>query len=66
MILNFLCRPGIATSYGLDDRGGWSPESRLGQEFSLLHIVQTGSGAYLASYPMGTGGFFLGGKVAGE
>jgi hypothetical protein len=35
-------------------------EPRLGQEFSLLHVVQTGSGTHPASYPMGTGGFFLG------
>jgi hypothetical protein len=48
---------GTATGYGLDDR--------LGQEFSLLNVVQTGSGAYPASYPMGTGGFFPGGKAAG-
>jgi hypothetical protein len=31
-------------------------ESLYGQEFSLLHVVQTGSGAHSASYPMGTGG----------
>jgi hypothetical protein len=30
---------------------------------SLLHVVQTGSGAHWASYPMGTGGCFPGGKV---
>jgi hypothetical protein len=28
---------------------------RLGQEFSLLHIVQAGSGAHSASYTMDTG-----------
>jgi hypothetical protein len=33
--------------------------------FSLHHRVQTGSGAHSASYPMGTRGFFPGGKVAG-
>jgi len=27
--------------------------------------VQNGSGAHPASYPMGTGGSFLGGKAAG-
>jgi hypothetical protein len=53
----------IATAYGLDDRGV-EFESRWGQGFSLLHIVQTGSGAHLASYPMGTGGSFPGGKAA--
>jgi hypothetical protein len=39
---------------------GWTTEvsefeSRYGQEFPLLHVVQTGSGAHQASYPMGTG-----------
>jgi hypothetical protein len=48
---------GIATGYGLD-------ESRYGQEFSLLHVVQTGSGAH-PNYPMGTGGSFPEGKAAG-
>jgi len=33
--------------------------------FSLLHRVQTGSEANPASYPMGTGGSFPGGKAAG-
>jgi hypothetical protein len=37
---------------------GWTNEvlefkSQYGQEFSLLHIVQTSSGAHPASYPMG-------------
>jgi hypothetical protein len=35
------------------------------QDFSLLHNVQTGSGAHPASYPRGTGDSFLGGKAAG-
>jgi hypothetical protein len=48
---------------------GWTTErsefkSRYGQEFSLLHIIQTSSGAHPASYPMGTGGSFQRGKVA--
>jgi hypothetical protein len=30
-------------------------ESQKGQEFSLLHVVQTGSGVNPPSYPMGTG-----------
>jgi hypothetical protein len=30
--------------------------------FSLLHVVQTGSGVYPVSYPMGTGGSFPGVK----
>jgi hypothetical protein len=48
---------GIATSYGLDDRGV-EFESRYGEEFSLLQIVQTGSEVHPTSYPMGTGGSF--------
>jgi hypothetical protein len=44
---------GIATCYGLDYRE-LEFESRKGLEFSVLHIVQTGSGAHPASYPMGT------------
>jgi hypothetical protein len=43
---------------------GQSSESRLGQEFSFLHIVQTDSGAHPASYTMGTGGSFPEGKTA--
>jgi hypothetical protein len=33
------------------------------QDSSLLHSIQTGSGAHLASYTMGTGGSFPGGKA---
>jgi hypothetical protein len=40
-------------------------ESRQGQVFSLLHVVQTGSGFHPTSCPMGTGGSFLGGKEVG-
>jgi hypothetical protein len=40
-------------------------ESRWGQEFSLLQIVQTGSEVHPTSSPMGTGGSFPGGKAAG-
>jgi hypothetical protein len=46
----------IATGYGLDDHGGREFESQQGQKFSLLHIVQTGSGVHPTSYKMGTGG----------
>jgi hypothetical protein len=48
------------TGYKLDEF-----ESRKGQEFSLLHVVKTGSGAHPASYPMGTGGSFPWSKAAG-
>jgi hypothetical protein len=49
---------------------GWTTErlkfeSRYGQEFSLLHVVQTCSGDNPACYPMGTWSSFPGGKVAG-
>jgi hypothetical protein len=33
-------------------------ESRFGYQFSPLHVVQTGSAAHTAIYPMGTGGSF--------
>jgi hypothetical protein len=46
---------GIATGYGLDDRGV-GVLVPVGQELSLLHVVQTGSGVHPTSYPMGTGG----------
>jgi hypothetical protein len=35
------------------------------KRFLLLYSVKTGSGVQPASYPMGTGGSFSGGKVAG-
>jgi hypothetical protein len=49
---------------------GWTAEgsqfeSREGLECSLLHIVQTGSGAHPTSYPLGTRGSFPGSKYAG-
>jgi hypothetical protein len=40
-------------------------ESRYVQEFSLLHVVQTGSGVHPTSYPMGTAGSFPEGKRPG-
>jgi hypothetical protein len=55
---------GIATGYGLDDRG---KEVRFPEEagdFSLLHHVQTSTGAQPASYLMGTWGSIHGGKAA--
>jgi hypothetical protein len=55
---------GIATDYGLDDRmiGVRFPVGA--ENFSRLH-VHTGSEAHPASYPMGTGGSYPGGKAAG-
>jgi len=55
------CSVGISTGCRLDDRGLGSGAGN----FSLLHRVQTGSEARPASYPMGTGGSFPGGKAAG-
>jgi hypothetical protein len=60
--------PGYRSRYSdwLDDRGvGVGVESRWGQKFSLLHVVQTGLVAHLTSYLMATGGSFPGGKAAG-
>jgi hypothetical protein len=46
---------GIATGYGLDDIGvGF--RAPVG---TLLHVIQTGSGAHPASYPVATRGFSL-------
>jgi hypothetical protein len=51
----------ITMGYGLGD-----PSSITGgARFSLLHSVQTESGAHPAFYPIGTGGSFTGGKAAG-
>jgi hypothetical protein len=55
---------GIATGYKLDTKGSQF-ESRWRQEFSLLHVVQTGYGVHPTSYPMGNGGSFPWGKAAG-
>jgi len=46
------------------ERSGF--ESRRGRDFFLLHRVQTGSGAYTASYPMDTGGLSMGVKRPGR
>jgi hypothetical protein len=56
---------GIATAYELDGRG-IGVRVPLRARFSLLHVVQTGSGAHPASYPMGTGGDFPWGKWPGR
>jgi hypothetical protein len=59
IILNYV-GVSIAMSYG------WTAWFRFlaGQGFSLLHSIQTSSGAHLASCLMGTGGNFRGGKAA--
>jgi hypothetical protein len=48
---------GIANGYGLDDRGV-RVRVPVGSRIFSLHVVQTGSGVHLTSYPMGTGGSF--------
>jgi hypothetical protein len=45
---------GITTRYGLTTERS-ERESWQGQEFSLLYVVQTGSGVHPTSYTMGTG-----------
>jgi hypothetical protein len=45
---------GITTGYGLDNRSSIPGNANC----SLLHSVQTGSGAHPASYPMGTADSF--------
>jgi hypothetical protein len=45
----------VATGYGLDDQAV-RVQVPLEARFSLLHVVQTGSGAHPASYLMGRGG----------
>jgi hypothetical protein len=50
--------------YGFDARG--SIPSMGKRFYPLLYSVRIGSGAHLASYPVGTGGSFLKGKAASE
>jgi hypothetical protein len=45
--------------YGLDDRAIGVRSPAGAKDFSSIHCVQTGSGAYPASCPRGTGGSFL-------
>jgi hypothetical protein len=56
---------GIASGYGLDDRGSRVRFPTGAGNFSPHHRVQNGSGAHPASYPMGTRDSFPGGKAAG-
>jgi hypothetical protein len=53
---------GIAMGYGLAGLGSIPGSVRF---FSLLHTIQTSSGAHPAFYPVGTGGYLPQGKVAG-
>jgi hypothetical protein len=55
----------IATSYGLNVWGS-IPGGGVGRNFFLIHRIQTGTGAHLVSYTMGSVGSFPGGKVVGR
>jgi hypothetical protein len=55
---------GIALDYGLDERGSRVRFLEGAENFSLHRRVQNGSRAHPASYPMGTGVSFTGGKAA--
>jgi hypothetical protein len=54
---------GITTTFRLDCYSSIPVEAR---DFSLLHSIQTGSGAHPASYQISTGGSFLGVKRQGR
>jgi hypothetical protein len=56
---------GIALDYGLDDRGFRVRFPTGAGKFFLHHRVQNCSGTHPAFYPMGTRGYFLGGKASG-
>jgi hypothetical protein len=65
--MNFRSRDsavGIATGYGLDGRED-GLRVPVGASLSPLRVVQADSGADPASYPIGTGTSFPGGKAAG-
>jgi hypothetical protein len=51
------------SDYGLDDRAIEVRSPTGAEDFSSSPCVQTGSGTHPASYPMGTGGTFPGGKA---
>jgi hypothetical protein len=51
------------SDYGLDDRVNEVRSPAGAKDFSSSLCVQTGSGAHPDSWPMGTGGSFLGGKA---
>jgi hypothetical protein len=51
-------------AYDMDSRGARVSFPAGSANFSLLHRVQTGSGAHRASYPMGTGTSLTGDKMA--
>jgi hypothetical protein len=62
---NSTCSLGIVTGCEFED-GGVGVRVTVGQEFSLLHVVQTGSGVHPTSYTMGTGALSSGVKRSGR
>jgi hypothetical protein len=53
----------IVSDYGLDDRAIEVRSPAGAKDFSSSLCIQTGSGAHPASWTMGTGGPFPGGKA---
>jgi hypothetical protein len=53
----------IVSDYGLDDQVIEVRSPTGVEDFSSSPCVQTGPGAHPASYPVGTGGSFPGGKA---
>jgi hypothetical protein len=53
---------GMATDCSQDGRDSILSRTK---EFSVLHSLQTGTGAHPVSYPMSTGTYFPGGNAAG-
>jgi hypothetical protein len=53
----------IVSDYGLEERAIGVRSPAGAKDFSSSLCVQTGSGAHPASYAVGTGGPFLGGKA---
>jgi hypothetical protein len=56
---------GIATGYGLDDRGV-GVRVLVGSRIFYSHFVESDPGVHPTFYPMDTGGFFPGGKEEGH
>jgi hypothetical protein len=53
----------IVSDYGLDDRAIAVRSPAGAKDFSSILCIQTGSGAHPASWTIGTGGPFPGGKA---
>jgi hypothetical protein len=61
--ISYLLCGSIVSDYGLDDRAIEVRSPKGAEDSSSNPCVQTGSEAHPASYPMGTGGSFPGGKA---